>query len=202
MQVKDRFSEYKRTALWGWWKVGVGIFSVLGVYDLLAGQVPTANLPSLEGIASWWDWRVWFIFALTLGLLGTMEGAYRRISGLKISVCELQILLDAKNKRKAIANRLAVFYTEGSRAKEALMSDEFDGNAIALHGEWSEPLIAYFRSNPSELGESRLLSLVPDNRDLILFGSTGSSNQEHDYVYRLWTLQLENIRKLVEEYLK
>jgi len=63
-----------------------GSFILVGIYDLLQGQAPDANLPSLQQVISWWDWKIWFIIALFLLLIGTLEGTYRYIKRIKVQI--------------------------------------------------------------------------------------------------------------------
>lgn len=61
----------------GWWVVFSLIFLGLSGYDLIGGQVPSANLPTVQDYIYWWDWKIWIIIALIIAIIGTVEGAYR-----------------------------------------------------------------------------------------------------------------------------
>ena len=108
MQISERLSIWKITAFWGWWKVIAGVFLLAGIYDLAQGQIPAINLPSLQQVISWWDWKIWFISALALLLFGTLEGTYRLVKRLKSKVLDEvneNKRLDRKKQRGRYTNR-------------------------------------------------------------------------------------------------
>jgi len=200
MRIKNRISVWKSTTFWGWWKVGVITFAVIGFYDLLQGQISTVSLPSLENIISWWDWKVWFILALILGLAGIMEGTYRHITKLKEEKDKLKDVLDSKNKRKSVAENLTDFHNSGDELLMLVTSGK-EKNSLNSYKEWGEKVKDYFYANPDELGKSKMLGLIPSNAELTVplpsvFG------EEDGYVYIMLTIQLDKLKKLVEDFLK
>jgi hypothetical protein len=78
MQSRERLRVFRYTTLWGWWKVVGGVFFLAGIYDLIRGEF-APSLPSLQKTVNWWDWKIWFLIALLLLLIATIEGAHRLI---------------------------------------------------------------------------------------------------------------------------
>lgn len=171
---------------WGW------VVAIDVVYSVTGFVLDVSDAVSIPTEA----WLIPLIVALVVA-------PFIAFHKLRLKRDALQDTLDVRRRRKEIADKLASLYLGGSRAKKTLADSTFSGDAVKLHGDWSAPLIEYFRANSDELGESRLLSLVPDNRDLILFGVADSQGETTmpSYVHSLWTLQLENLRKLIEEFL-
>ncbi len=202
MWIRDRLSVWRLTVFWGWWKMGAAVFALVGAYDLVQGQVPTASLPSLERVASWWDWRVWFILALVFGLIGTMEGTYRYVKRLRVTIGELESKLDNKVKRKSIADNLAEFYVSGVKLNQRIIEKEFDEDAMALSKTWAMKVIEYFRKNPYELGESRVLAFIPDDTDLVSMSTPNALDMKDEthYAHLLLRVQLGHLKKVVEEF--
>ena len=118
---------------------------------------------------------------------------------LKLKRDALQDTLDIRRRRKEIADKLAEFYISGDKIKQEIIKDGFGGDALALHRGWAEPLMAYFRNNPDELGQARLLSLIPRDDSLVMH-EVELGDKEREAVYYLFIIQLNNLLKLVEEY--
>ena len=110
MLIKDRYNIYKTSVFWGWWKVAALVFFAAGVYDLIEGQ-SDYNLPSIQNVFGWWDWKIWFIIALILLLISTCEGSYKQIKALKKQIASLNTVED-KNRigelRKYFENRMLI----------------------------------------------------------------------------------------------
>lgn len=63
--------------------MGVGILTIIGLYDLISSQFPQLNLPIIGDYVHWLDWKIWLLIALVLSLIGTLEGTYRYVKRIK-----------------------------------------------------------------------------------------------------------------------
>jgi len=120
---------------------------------------------------------------------------------LRIKRDKLQTAINNKERRKAIADKLAEFYISGDKLKQAIIKDGFNGDALALHRSWTVPVMAYFRANPDELGQARLLSLIPRDDSLIL-NKVNVGDEKREGMYYLFVIQLNNLFKLIEEFIR
>jgi hypothetical protein len=167
---------------WGWVVAVDVVYSVTGLVLDVSG---VASIPTKA-------WLIPLIVALAIA-------PFIAFHKLRLKRDALQDTLDARRKRKKIADKLADFYITGDEIKREIVKDGFSGDAQALYKGWSEPLVAYFRANPDELGQARLLSLVPRDDSLIVH-EVDLGDREREGVYYLFIIQLSNLFKLVEEF--
>jgi hypothetical protein len=68
--------------------------------------------------------------------------------------------------------------------------------------EWATPVISYFRSNPNELGEARIMGFIPDTYDMVAHSAPIDLVDENTrYAYSLLSTQTIFLKKLAEEFL-
>jgi hypothetical protein len=169
---------------WGWI---VAIDVVYSVTGLVLDVSRTTDFPT-------WAWLAPLIVALVVA-------PFIAFHRLRLKRDDLMSVLDVRRKRKEIADKLAEFYISGDEIKQEIIKDGFSGDARALYRSWSEPLTAYFRDNPDELGQARLLSLVPRD-DGLTINKVDLGDEEREGVYYLFVIQLNNLVKLADEFVR
>ena len=181
--VLASFKEYVLSlGHWGW------IVAVDVAYSIVGFALDVSGVTNFPREA----WLIPLIAALVIA-------PFIAFHRLRLKRDALRDALDARRKRKEVADKLAEFYVSGDKIKQEIIKDGFSGDALALHRGWSEPLMAYFRDNPDELGQARLLSLIPRDDSLIM-NQVDLGNEEREGVYYLFVIQLNNLFKLVEEF--
>ena len=113
------------------------------------------------------------------------------------------LLSQIPSKRKLIANMLGEFYIAGMKIKEEIIKEDFSGDAIALSHKWGDLVMQYFRNNPVELGDSKLILLIPTYSDWVrhIAITLDDPTTKKAYVYGHLSIQLDKIRDLIVELL-
>lgn len=127
----------------------------------------------------------------------------------RAQLLDQQRVLRNKQRKVSVADKLATLYVAGSQIRDAIIAKDFSGNAQDLHRVWVEEVSVHFRSNPYELGESKLLlCLAPDYKQTVLPSAASLEylvrqelNLPEDiyYVAKVLAIQLDNMKKLIGE---
>jgi hypothetical protein len=147
-----------------------------------------------------WYWGLaLFVFAMLCFWMGTTVSA-----PVKQRNEARQMLSNIPSRRKILADKLAEFYLAGATLKTAIPSKPDDGEgALGLYKEWFAVIRDFFNTNPTELGDSKLLNMVPDNSDLTVpIPDEWKLDEKSAYVYIMVSVQLSKLKKLAEEFSK
>lgn len=122
-----------------------------------------------------------------------------------VMVWLLVSLARGRRRRRSIVNRLAVLYLEGEGIRSQFRKSDSAEGAIGLATKWSQSVVTYFRENPDELGEARLISLSPRQADWFVhnqfnpFGENEDQSEELLYAFRHISIEMEKLADLMAE---
>ena len=179
MEIKKRLRIWRITAVVGWWKLGVALFTVVSLYDLASSQIPQWNLPAIGSFKGIIDWKFWLIIALLLALLGTLEGVYRyvRANDAKIAALKTETeskiseskRADLREMRRQFSDKLEIpelLFKMYERAKQ--LADTSDKLDITNLEDYDVQSIAKTMSLGSTMPETELDVSTLDNIDEVV----------------------------------
>jgi len=117
-------------------------------------------------------------------------------------------LVRSRTRRRNTVNGLSGLYLEAEDIRSQLKSSDFAKDAIALATKWSLSVVKYFRDNPDELGEARLISLRPRQSDWFVYrdfnplGENEEQGEERWYAFQHISIEMEKLADLIAELLR
>jgi hypothetical protein len=130
------------------------------------------------------------------------------IAAFGVMVWLLVSLVHSRRRRKNIVSRLGMFYLEGEDIRSRFRKRDPEEDVIALATKWSQSVVTYFRENPDELGDARLISLSPRQSDWFVyghfnpFGENEGQDEERRYAFQHISIEMEKLADLMGELLR
>jgi hypothetical protein len=109
-------------------------------------------------------------------------------------------------RRKAVVDKLSEFYAAGDNIKTKFRENDFGSSALVMKNKWSESVSNYFRQNPDDLGDARLISLRPRQSDWFVYSHFNpfgdNKRDEKYYAFQALSIEMEKLTDLIEEFLR
>ena len=117
-------------------------------------------------------------------------------------------LVRSRRRRRNIVDKLSGLYLEAEDIRSQLKRSDFSEDAIDLATRWAQSVTEYFRENPDELGNARLISLRPRQSDWFVYkgfsplGEDEEQGKERSYVFQHISIEMEKLADLIAEFLR
>lgn len=129
------------------------------------------------------------------------------VAALGVMVWYFVSLVRSRTRRRNIVERLSELYLEAEDIRSQLKRSDFTEDAIGLATKWALSVAEYFRENPDELGEVRLISLRPRQADWFVYrdfnplGEDEEQGKERLYAFQHISIEMEKLADLIAEFL-